>query len=60
MNFLSTYSNLLKNFSFADYLMIEDNGFADFLMIEGTLRKDPVIAAFAEQLKITTLRKFNW
>ena len=60
MNFLSTYSNLLKTFSFADYLMIEDNGFADFLMVEGTLRKDPVIAAFAEQLKITTLRKFNW
>ena len=40
--------------------MIEDNGSADFLMIEGTLRKDPVIADFVEQLKITTLRNFNW
>ena len=41
MNFLSTHSNLLKSFSFADFLIIEDNE-------QGTLRKDPVIAAFVE------------
>ena len=32
--------------------MIEDNE-------QGTLRKDPIIAAFVEQLKAITLRKSN-
>ena len=52
MNFLSTYSNLLKYFRYADFLMIEKNE-------QGTLRKDPVIAAFVKQLKTITLRKSN-
>ena len=52
MNFLSAYSNFLKSFSFADILMIEDHE-------QGTLRKDPVIADFTEQLKTITLRKSN-
>ena len=33
--------------------MIEDNE-------QGALRKDAAIAAFVEQLKTITLRKFNW
>ena len=53
MNFLSAYSNFLKSFSFADILMIEDHE-------QGTLRKDPAIADFLEQLKTITLRKSNW
>ena len=52
MNFLSTYSSLLKSFSFVDFLMVEGNE-------QCALRKDPVIAAFVEQLKTITLRKFN-
>ena len=94
LNFISTYANWLKNFSFAHFLLIEGCwkyylqkesviapfverfktatltkcskwiflvltatclnlfNFANFLMIEdneqGTLRKDPVIAAFVE------------
>ena len=94
LNFISTYANWLKNFSFAHFLLIEGYwkyylqkelviapfverlktatlaesskwiflvltatclnlfNFANFLMIEdneqGTLRKDPVIAAFVE------------
>ena len=50
MNLLSTYGNVLIPFSFADFLMIE--GYE-----QGALRKDPVIASFAGQLKTTTLRK---
>ena len=52
MHVITTYRNLLKTFSFADFLMIEDHK-------EGALRKDPVLEPFAGQLKPTTLRNFN-
>ena len=44
MNFIRTYRNLLQPFSFSDLLMIENHE-------QCALRKDPVIALFAEQLK---------
>ena len=51
INFISSYSSLLKQFSFADFLQIEDNEQED------ALRKEPVISPFGEQLKITSLRR---
>ena len=53
MNFLGTYSRLLKFFSFVGILMIEGNE-------QCALQKNPVIAALVEQLKTIALRKFNW
>ena len=53
MNFICTYSTLLKNFSFADFLLIEDNE-------QGTLRKEPVITLFIERFKTTSFRESNW
>ena len=50
--FLVLTATCLNLFNFADFLMIEDNE-------QGTLRKDPVIAAFVDQLKTITLRKSN-
>ena len=44
MNFISTYRNLPKAFSFLDFLMIENNE-------QSAHRKDPVIALFVEQVK---------
>ena len=44
MNFISTYSNLLKPFSFPDFLMIENHE-------QSALQKDLVIALFVEQVK---------
>ena len=59
MNFVNTHSNLLKSFSFADVLIIEDRLFDNRDNEQGTLRKDPAIATFVEQLKAVTLRKSN-
>ena len=50
MNFVSTYSNLPKPFSFAVFLIIEDHE-------QDALRKDPGIAPFVRQFKLDTLRK---
>ena len=53
MIFFSTYNNFLNPFSFADFLIIEDNK-------QGALLKDQVIAPFVKQVKITTLTRSNW
>ena len=53
MNFISTCSNLPKSFSFADFLVIEGHE-------QGALWKGAFISSFVEQLKRTTLRKYNW
>ena len=50
MNFISIYSNLLNHFIFVDPLLIEDYE-------QGALRTKPVIASFAERIKIATLEK---
>ena len=50
LNFISTYANWLKNFSFAHFLLIE--GYR-----KNYLRRESVIAPFVEQFKTATLRK---
>ena len=52
MDVINTYRNLLKTFSFADFLMIEDHK-------EGALRKDPVLEPFVGQLQTTTLKNLT-
>ena len=51
MYFISTYNNLLKPFSFANFFM--KGG-----CVQGVLRKNP--APSEEQLKRITLKKLNW
>ena len=41
VEFISSYSSLLKHFSVADFLLIEGNG-------QGALQKEPVIPSFEE------------
>ena len=53
MNFISTYSKLLKHFIFARILLIEDYE-------QGALRKELIVAPFVEQFKRGTLRKPSW
>ena len=53
MKSICTYRNLLKNFIFADFLLLEDYE-------QSALRKEPVIATFIEQFKIASLRKSYW
>ena len=50
INFIGTYVNWLKNFSFAHFLLIE--GYRKYY-----LRKESIIAPFVEQFKTATLRK---
>ena len=50
MNSIPSYRNLLKNFIFFHFLLLEDYE-------QGTLRKEPVIATFVERFKTATLRK---
>ena len=50
MNFISTYSKLLKHFIYARFLLIE--GYK-----QGALRKELTIAPFVERFKAGTLRK---
>ena len=52
-NFISTCVNLLRNFFFAHFLLIEGYG-------KCALRKKLVIAPFVEQFKSATLRKSDW
>ena len=49
----STQSDLLNNFIFADFLLIE--GYQ-----QSALRKQPVIAPFKERFKTISLRNCNW
>ena len=51
-NFMSTYRNLLKPFSFPDFLMIENRE-------QIALRKDPVILLFSQSNLKHTLTKSN-
>ena len=53
INFITTYAYWLKNFSFANFLLIE--GYRKHY-----LRKGSVIAPFVERFKIAALRKANW
>ena len=53
INFISTYSKLLKHFIFAHFLLIEDYE-------QGALRKDLIVAPFVERFKVATLRKPSW
>ena len=50
INFISTYSKLLKHFIFACFLLIE--GYE-----QGALRKELIVAPFVERFKAGTLRK---
>ena len=50
--FISSYSSLFKQFSFADFLLIEGNE-------QGALQKESVIAPFEERFKTATLRETN-
>ena len=50
INFISTYANWLKNFSFAHFLLIE--GYR-----KNYLRRESVIAPFVERFKTATPRK---
>ena len=50
LNFISTYANWLKNFSFAHFLLIE--GYRKYY-----LQKESVIAPFVERFKTATLTK---
>ena len=50
INFISSYSKLLKHFIFAQLLRIE--GYE-----QGALRKELTFVPFVERFKITTLRK---
>ena len=50
INFISTYANWLKNFSFVHFLLVE--GYRKYY-----LRKESVIAPLVERLKTATLRR---
>ena len=50
INFISTYSKLLKHFIFPRFLLIEDYE-------QGALRKELIVAPFVERFKTATLRK---
>ena len=52
INYISSLRSLLKHFSFADVLQIEDNE-------HDALRKELVIAPFVKQFKTTSLRRPN-
>ena len=53
INFISTYSKLLKHFIYARFLLIE--GYE-----QGALRKELIVAPFVERFKAGTLRKPSW
>ena len=50
INFIRTYTKLLKHFIFAPFLLIEDYR-------KGALRKELIVAPIVERFKISTLRK---
>ena len=50
INFISSYSKLLKHFIYARFLLIEDYQ-------QGALRKELTIAPFVELFKTGTFRK---
>ena len=52
MNFVSTYVNWLKNFTFANFLLT--GGYQKY-----SLRKESVIALFVERFKTATWSKFS-
>ena len=50
MNYILSYRNLLKNFIFFHFLLLEDYE-------QGALSKKLIIATFVERFKAATLRK---
>ena len=50
VNFISTYSKLLKHFIFARFLLIEG-------CEQGALRKELIVAPFVDRFKTVTLGK---
>ena len=52
MNFISTYSKLLKHFIVVHFLPIEDYE-------QGAPRKELIFAPFVEQFKIGTLKNLS-
>ena len=53
INFISTYSKLLKHFIFARFLLIEDYE-------QSALQKELIFAPFVEGFKTATLGKASW
>ena len=53
INFISTYSKLLKYFILARFPLIEDYK-------QRALSKDLIVAPFVERFKTATLRKTSW
>ena len=53
INFISAYSNWLKDLFFARFMLIEDYE-------QGALRKELIVAPFVERFETATLRKPSW